>query len=203
MHGDQRHLVCDQDQDTASVIWVDIGSPKKSTSKHLFAIYCCQCKVQSAFKPTDGSLLILTVEVGQAEESPVQDPFPEDRQRKENVCDWPKDSDPQGPTGEETMSYMTASIVAVQLEKSTRFLFFFNPVHQDKNKKVKVKKETHSAAAIYKFDVKRKRWGGCSRHAEKKSPTLPIWYWWNSGLLDHTIWEHFYFLKTCCSNAVL
>ncbi|XP_010765367.1 probable U3 small nucleolar RNA-associated protein 11 [Notothenia coriiceps] len=28
---------------------------------------------------------------------------------------------------------------------------------QDKNKKVKVKKETHSAAAIYKFDVKRKR----------------------------------------------
>lgn len=29
---------------------------------------------------------------------------------------------------------------------------------QDKNKKVKVKKETHKAAAIYKFEAKRKRW---------------------------------------------
>ena len=123
----------------------------------MFAIYCCQFKVQSAFKPTDGSLLILTVEVGQAEESPVQDPFPEDRQRKENVCDWPEDSDPQGPTGEETMSYMTTSIVAVQLKNQHVSFFLFNPLHQDKNKKVKVKKETHSAAAIYKFDVKRKR----------------------------------------------
>lgn len=28
---------------------------------------------------------------------------------------------------------------------------------QDKNKKVKVKKETHTAAAIYKFAAKRKR----------------------------------------------
>lgn len=34
----------------------------------------------------------------------------------------------------------------------------FYSVHQDKNKKVKVKKETTDAAAIYKFEAKRKRW---------------------------------------------
>jgi len=55
-------------------------------------------------------------------------------------------------------------------------LTFIFSVHQDKNNKVKVKKETPKAAAIYKFDTKRKRWEESS-HAEKKSPSFPMRYW--------------------------
>lgn len=44
-------------------------------------------------------------------------------------------------------------------QKSLRSTATFNHLYfpQDKNKKVKVKKETHKAAAIYKFEAKRKR----------------------------------------------
>lgn len=38
---------------------------------------------------------------------------------------------------------------------------------QDKNKKVKVKKETANAAAIYKFEAKRKRWGTTEQAVEE------------------------------------
>lgn len=48
--------------------------------------------------------LALTVEDGKYKEKPVQDPFPENRQRKENVCDLTEDSGTQRPSGEETMS---------------------------------------------------------------------------------------------------
>lgn len=49
----------------------------------------------------------------------------------------------------------------------TNIKIFFYSVHQDKTTKVKVKKETPNAAAIYKFEAKRKRWEG-SNHAEKE-----------------------------------
>lgn len=55
--------------------------------------------------------------------------------------------------------------------------FFFYSVHQDKNKKVKVKKETPNTAAVYKFEAKRKRWERNNHHAAKKSPILPMRYW--------------------------
>lgn len=46
-------------------------------------------------------VLIQTVEDGENEETHVQEPQPEDRQRKENVCHLTKDSDPQRPSGEQ------------------------------------------------------------------------------------------------------
>lgn len=53
---------------------------------------------------SDFVFLILTVEDGKYKEKPVQDPLPENRQRKENVRYLPEDSDAQRPPGEETTS---------------------------------------------------------------------------------------------------
>lgn len=49
--------------------------------------------------------------------------------------------------------------------------FYVLPLLQDKFKKVKVKKETTSSAAIYKFEAKRKRW-----QEEGKKITVGRWY---------------------------
>lgn len=118
--------------------------------------------------------LILTVEDGKHKEKPVQDPFPENRQRKENVRDLTEDSDAQRPSGEETMSeclnWLCRRIYLFLsgLLSTTSFCFVF----QDKNKKVKVKTETPNAAPIYKFETKRKRWETRIRPAGKKLPPI-------------------------------
>lgn len=51
------------------------------------------------------------------------------------------------------------------------FFFLCFAFVQDKFKKVKVKKETTSSAAIYKFEAKRKRW-----QEEGKKITVGRWY---------------------------
>ena len=47
--------------------------------------------------------------------------------------------------------FIYISVITVKL------IFSMSSVLQDKTKKVKVKKETPNAAAIYKFEAKRKR----------------------------------------------
>lgn len=101
--------------------------------------------------------LLQTVEDGDNEETPVQEPQPEDWQRKENVCYLTKDSDSQRPSGEEQSSVSAPRLnwLSVFALWSTTSFYF---VPQDKTKKVKVKNETANSAAIYKFEARRKRW---------------------------------------------
>lgn len=102
--------------------------------------------------------LLQTVEDGGDEETPVQEPQPEDWQREENVCYLTKDSNSQRPSGEEPSSISASRLNRLPVLgpwSTTSFCF----VSQDKRKKVKVKKETANSAAIYKFEAKRKRWG--------------------------------------------
>lgn len=101
--------------------------------------------------------LLQTVEDGDNEETPVQEPQPEDWQRKENVCYLTKDSDSQRPSGEEQSSVLAPRLnwLSVFALWSTTSFYF---VPQDKTKTVKVKNETANSAAIYKFEARRKRW---------------------------------------------
>lgn len=91
--------------------WFDNG--KKYPGCDESALKCKKFKIHSCqwwlkvfilhFNPAGGLWFLLIAEVVENEETPVQDSFPEDWQREENVCDHTEDSDPQGPSGNESM----------------------------------------------------------------------------------------------------
>lgn len=75
--------------------------------------------------------------------------------------------------------------------QSTELIQEYLFLQQDKNKKVKVKKETHTAAAIYKFAAKRKRW-----EMDIKSTAVPMRNW-PQAQINIIIFSYF------CSSASL
>lgn len=75
--------------------------------------------------------LLQTVEDGDNEETPVQEPQPEDWQRKENVCYLTKDSDSQRPSGEEQSSVSAARLNWLCVCSVVHNLFLFCASGQD------------------------------------------------------------------------
>lgn len=85
---------------------LDTIKQQKDTNEDIKTV-CNIIQMISVFNAHVGSgffFLILTVEDGKYKEKPVQDPLPENRQRKENVRYLTEDSDAQRPSGEATMS---------------------------------------------------------------------------------------------------